>query len=116
MYGMVSPDPAIYGDSGMNNPPFYGASKAAVIQLSRYFAGHVIERGIRTNSVSPGPFPPDSIKTTNSEFHAELCKKTPMGRIGQAGEVAAAVHFLLSSDASYINGANLPVDGGWTSW
>lgn len=116
MYGMVSPDPAIYGNSGMNNPPFYGATKAAIIQLSRYFAGHVTSRGIRSNAVSPGPFPPEEIKESNPAFHAELCKKTPIGRIGQPDEVAAAVHFLLSDDASYINGINLPVDGGWTAW
>lgn len=116
MYGMVSPDPSVYGNSGMNNPPFYGAAKAAIIQLTRYFAGHVTERGIRTNTVSPGPFPPTSVKVNDAAFHAELCKKTPMGRTGNPEEVAAAVHFLLSDDASYINGANLPVDGGWTAW
>lgn len=116
MYGMVSPNPEIYGDSAMNNPPFYGASKAAIIQLTRYFAGHITHRGIRTNSISPGPFPPDNIKQSNPEFHAELCKKTPMARIGRADEVAAAVHFLLSNDSSYINGMNMPVDGGWTAW
>ncbi len=116
MYGVVSPDPSIYGNSGMNNPPFYGATKAAIIQLSRYFAGHVTNRGIRTNSISPGPFPPEDINNSNPAFHAALCKKTPMDRTGNPEEVAAAVHFLLSNDASYINGINLPVDGGWTAW
>lgn len=75
MYGVVSPDPSIYGDSGMNNPPFYGASKAAIIQLSRYFAGHVTDRGIRTNSVSPGAFPPPAIIKDMPDFHKQLCKK-----------------------------------------
>lgn len=116
MYGMVSPDPSIYGDTGMNNPPFYGASKAAIIQLTKYFAGHIIDKGIRTNAVSPGPFPPESIKAEMPEFHANLCTKTPMKRIGRPDEVAATVHFLLSEDSSYINGANIPVDGGWTAW
>jgi len=116
MYGMVSPDPSIYGDTGMNNPPFYGASKAAIIQLTKYFATHIADKGIRTNAVSPGPFPPQSVADKMPEFHAELCKKNPLKRIGNPVEVAAAVHFLLSDDASYINGLNLPVDGGWTAW
>lgn len=116
MYGMVSPDPSIYGDSGMNNPPFYGASKAAVIQMSRYLACHIADRGIRTNSVSPGPFPPENVSEKNPEFHKKLCSKNPLGRIGNPEEVAAAIHFLLSSDSSYINGINMPVDGGWTAW
>jgi len=116
MYGMVSPDPSIYGDSGMNNPPFYGASKAAILQLTRYFATHIIDKNIRTNAVSPGSFPPESIKQSMPQFHENLCNKVPMKRIGKPEEVAAVVHFLLSSEASYINGANIPVDGGWTAW
>ena len=116
MYGIVSPDPSIYGNSGMNNPPFYGASKAAIIQLTKYLAAHITEKGIRTNAVSPGAFPPETIKIDMPEFHENLCSKNPMKRIGDPNEVAATVHFLLSEDSSYINGANIPVDGGWTAW
>ena len=116
MYGKVSPDPAIYGDSGKNNPPFYGASKAGLIQLTRYLAVHLASRNIRVNSVSPGPFPPASIADTSPDFHAELCRKTPLGRIGNPAELVAPVLFLLSDGASYVTGADLPVDGGWTAW
>ncbi len=116
MYGKVSPDPAIYGDSGKNNPPFYGASKAGLIQLTRYLAVHLAGNRIRVNSVSPGPFPPASIAQTSPDFHAELCRKTPMGRIGDPEELVAPVLFLLSDGASYVTGIDIPVDGGWTAW
>ena len=116
MYGIVSPDPAIYGDTGANNPIHYGATKAGMIQMTRYLACHLASRGIRVNSISPGPFPPPGIERDNPAFHANLIRKVPMGRIGQAKEVAGPVAFLLSAAASYITGVNLPIDGGWTAW
>ena len=116
MYAHVSPDPRIYGDSGRNNPPHYGAMKAGMLQLTRYLAAHLAPRGIRCNSVSPGAFPPASIQQTDASFHQALCAKVPMGRIGVAAEVAGPVVFLLSAAASYVNGADLAVDGGWTAW
>ncbi|WP_157739323.1 SDR family NAD(P)-dependent oxidoreductase [Herbaspirillum sp. meg3] len=116
MYGMVSPNPDIYLDSGANNPPFYGATKAGLIQLTRYLACHLAESNIRVNSISPGPFPSQGIKQTQPEFHERLRAKVPMKRIGIASEVADPVLFLLSAGASYITGVNLPVDGGWTAW
>lgn len=116
MYGSVSPDPRIYGSSGSNNPPFYGATKAGLIQLTRYLACHLAASNIRVNSVSPGAFPPDSIRHQNPEFHDELCGKMPLGRIGLPHEVAEPIVFLLGDAASYITGVNLPIDGGWTAW
>jgi NAD(P)-dependent dehydrogenase (short-subunit alcohol dehydrogenase family) len=116
MYGHVSPDPRIYGDSGKNNPPFYGAAKAGLLQLTRYLAVHLGPDRIRVNSVSPGPFPPASIAQTDPAFHAQLCGKTPLGRIGAADELVGPVVFLLSDAASFVTGADVPVDGGWTAW
>lgn len=116
MYGSVSPDPRIYGTSGKNNPPYYGAAKAALIQLTRYLAVHLGPQNIRVNSISPGPFPPPSVRETQPEFHAHLCGKTPLGRIGLAEELIGPVIFLMSDASSYVSGINLPVDGGWTAW
>ncbi len=113
MYGVVSPDPRLYGDSGMNNPPFYGAAKGGLLQLSRYLACHLAPQRIRCNAISPGPFPPPSVEPN---FAARLAEKVPMGRLGQPEDLAGAVVFLASDASRYVTGVNLPVDGGWTAW
>lgn len=116
MYGTVSPDPAIYGESGMNNPPFYGPAKGGLIQLTRYLACHLAGSKIRVNSISPGPFPPQEIAEKNPDFFKELCRRNPLGRIGEPDELRGPVLLLASDAGSYITGINLPVDGGWTAW
>jgi len=115
MYGLVSPDPYIYGTSGQNNPVYYGAGKAAVAQLTRYAAGHLAKKGIRVNTVTPGPFP-DARKLPPQEFLDELSKKTMLGRIGTSAEIAGAYCYLISDAASFVTGSNIVVDGGWTAW
>lgn len=116
MYGTVSPDPSIYGDSGLNSPPAYGPAKAALIQLTRYMACHWGADGIRVNAIAPGPFPRDEFQRAQPAFVERLKAKVPLKRIGQAHEIGGAVTFLASDAASYVTGAVLPVDGGWTAW
>jgi NAD(P)-dependent dehydrogenase (short-subunit alcohol dehydrogenase family) len=116
MYGMVSPNPAIYGASGMNSPPHYGAVKAALLQFTRYAACHLAPLGIRVNAVSPGPFPPESLWREKPDFCAALTEKVPLGRLGQPADLSGVVAFLASPAARYVTGVNLPVDGGWTAW
>ena len=116
MFGMVSPDPRIYGHSGMNNPPHYGAAKAALLQYTRYAACHLATQGIRVNAISPGPFPPEEAQLRDPDFTAALIEKVPMGRLGRPEDLAGAVVFLASPAARFVTGANLPVDGGWTAW
>ncbi len=116
MYGHVSPDPRIYGDSGLNSAPWYAAAKGGLIQLTRYLACHLAPRRIRVNALSPGPFPRDAIKAEQKDFIAKLADKTPLGRVGRPDEIAGPVLFLASDAASFVTGVNLPVDGGWTAW
>jgi NAD(P)-dependent dehydrogenase (short-subunit alcohol dehydrogenase family) len=116
MYGMVSPDPRIYGQSGMNNPPHYGAAKAALLQYTRYAAVHLAPEGIRVNAISPGAFPAETAQQRDPAFAAALTQKVPLGRLGKPEDLAGAVVFLASSASRFVTGANLPVDGGWTAW
>jgi NAD(P)-dependent dehydrogenase (short-subunit alcohol dehydrogenase family) len=116
MYGSVSPDPAVYGDSGKNNPVHYGATKGGLIQMTRYLACHLGAASIRVNSIAPGPFPNTDVDPGIPSFFDKLAQKVPMKRLGKPHEVAEPVVFLLSDAASYVNGVNLPVDGGWTAW
>jgi NAD(P)-dependent dehydrogenase (short-subunit alcohol dehydrogenase family) len=115
MYGVVSPNPEIYGDSGQNNPPNYGVGKAAIIQFTKYIACHYGDQGIRANSISPGPFPkPEVLK--NDDFVKQLSRKNPLGRVGRPEELKGAIAYLASDASSFVTGHNLNVDGGWTAW
>lgn len=116
MYGLVSPDARLYDSAKGTNPPFYGAAKAALIQWTRYAACEFGSEGIRVNSISPGPFPSQTVRENNSEFVSGLARRVPLGRVGQADEIAGPVLFLASDASTYVNGANLVVDGGWTAW
>lgn len=116
MYGTVSPDPRIYETPMNPNPIEYGVGKAGIQQMARYFAMHWGRQGVRCNSISPGPFPNPGIQRDLPEFVERLASKVPLGRVGQAHEIAGSVAFLLSNASSYITGQNLAVDGGWTSW
>lgn len=115
MYGMVSPNPDIYGNSGLNNPPNYGAGKAAINQFTRYIACHYGKYGIRANSVSPGPFPNKEAQK-NKVFIDQLKAKNPLGKIGEPDDLKGVMIFLASSASGYITGETICVDGGWTAW
>ena len=114
MYGMVAPDFDAYQDSPEYlNPPHYGAAKAGVIQLSKYYSSLLGERGIRVNTVTPGPFPGNQVQK-NEFFISQLEKRTLLGRIGMPEELAGIFTFLMSDAAKYITGQNFIIDGGWT--
>lgn len=116
MYAMVSPDQRLYDTPQAVNPPFYAAAKAALLQWTRYAACEFGPQGIRVNSISPGPFPTQTVVETNPSFVERLCYRVPLGRIGRADEIKGPILFLASQASSFVNGANIVVDGGWTCW
>ena len=115
MYGVVSPDPSIYGDSGNNSPVTYGVAKAGVLQLTRYGAAHLAKYGIRVNAVTPGPFPNERT-LANKPFAAKLAEKTMLRRVGERKELVGAIILLASDASTFMTGSNITVDGGWTAW
>ena len=116
MYGVVAPDVRIYHPPMTPNPIDYGASKAALLQLSRYLAVHYGHDKIRFNCLTPGPFPNPAVQQSNPEFLTRLSAKTALGRVGSNQEIVGPSLFLLSDSASFVTGHNLVVDGGWTAW
>ena len=114
MYGMVAPDFAAYEQHPQFlNPPHYGAAKAAVIQLTKYFASYLGPENIKVNCVSPGAFPSASVQQS-SGFITELEIRSPLGRIGRPQDLAGAFVFLSAAASDFVTGHNLVVDGGWT--
>jgi len=114
MYGVVVPDQGIYDSPKGTNPPYYGATKAALIHWTKYAANEFGRKGIRVNCISPGPFPNDAIQLNSPGFISKLEEKVPLSRVGQAEELKGAIIFLASNASSYVTGINLQIDGGWT--
>jgi 3-oxoacyl-[acyl-carrier protein] reductase len=113
IYGMVSPDQRIYGNTGLNSSSVYGCSKAGVIQLTKYLATYLAEKKIRVNCISPGGI----FNNQPAYFLQKYTEKTPQNRMGMVDDILGTIVFLSSEKASgYITGANIVVDGGFTTW
>ncbi|NQT59774.1 MAG: SDR family oxidoreductase [Bacteroidetes bacterium] len=116
MYGIIPPNYHDYPEGLTPNPIEYGAGKAAINQLTKYFAAFCGKRGIRVNAIAPGAFPWNASHSENPEFIDNLSRKSMLGRIGQQQEIIGPVVFLASDEASYITGQIISVDGGVTAW
>src|SRR5207244_7066006 len=100
---------AVRGHSGVS---VYSATKAALDGLTRSLARELGPRGIRVNSVAPGYFDSDMVSDMPEEQKQRIARRTPLGRFASIDEIANAVHFLTSDQASFITGHILVVDGG----
>ncbi|CAM02037.1 NAD(P)-dependent dehydrogenase (short-subunit alcohol dehydrogenase family) [Saccharopolyspora erythraea NRRL 2338] len=109
---------SIFGTVGGFGTHFsYHAAKGAVRLMTKNAALHWGSRGVRVNSVHPGFIETDRSRGLwhGTRRHTAMVEGTPMGRLGQTHEVAAAVAFLASDDAGFVTGSELYVDGGWTA-
>jgi NAD(P)-dependent dehydrogenase (short-subunit alcohol dehydrogenase family) len=116
IYGVVSPDQSIYEYRRTKNETFfkpvgYSASKSAIYNLTRYLAEYWGESGVRVNTLTlAGVF-----NNQDPQFLDVYQARIPIGRMAQATEYVGAVVFLLSTASSYMTGADLRMDGGWTA-
>lgn len=122
VYGMVASNRALYDRGAPALTPdgpvrgvSYAASKGAIRMLSRELAVAGARMGVRVNTVTPGMIEVEH-RQLEPSLRAALSEATPMGRVGKPEEIAGAVNFLLSAQASFITGAEIVVDGGWTLW
>lgn len=117
IYGVVGADQRIYKGSQylghtMSSPAVYAASKAGLLGLTRHLAAAWGPLGVRVNAVTPGGVEGEQ----DQKFIDNYSYRVPLGRMARVQEVVSAISFLTSESASYVNGHNLVVDGGLTTW
>lgn len=110
--GVIVNISSIWGVVGASCEAVYSAAKGGVITFTKALAKELGYSGVRVNCVSPGVIKTPMLDCYSADDLQALADETPLGRIGQPEDVAKAVKFLISDDASFITGQNLVVDGG----
>jgi 3-oxoacyl-[acyl-carrier protein] reductase len=105
---------SILGIRGFKGASVYSASKSAIDGFTRSLARELGSKGIRVNSISPGFMYTDMTKNMSEEKKAQIIRRTPLGRLGEVGDILGLVRFLLSNESSFITGQTFVVDGGLT--
>lgn len=111
IYGVVGNNFSVYDGTELTSPMAYCAIKGGIVNLSRYLASYFGEFNVRVNTICPGGI----FDNQNETFVKNYERNTPLRRMGKPEEIASAVLFLASDAASYITGATIMIDGGWTA-
>ncbi|MDR0886227.1 MAG: SDR family oxidoreductase [Clostridiales Family XIII bacterium] len=109
---------SIAGFQGGKDAIIYNAAKAAIRSMARSFTGELAERGIRANAISPGPTETKAFTEFvkgDEEIRNSIVSQLPVGHIGQPSEIASVALFLASDESSYVTGAEIITDGGFTN-
>jgi meso-butanediol dehydrogenase/(S,S)-butanediol dehydrogenase/diacetyl reductase len=113
--GVVINIASIYGLVGDTGATAYQAAKGGVVNFTRSVADDLADVPVRVNAICPGYIKTAMTDDLPEDFREHVMQETPMKRMGEPEEIASVAAFLASDEASYITGANIPVDGGWTS-
>jgi 3-oxoacyl-[acyl-carrier protein] reductase len=111
-FGRIVNIGSVVGTTGNPGQVNYAASKAGLIGMSKALAAEVASRGITVNVVAPGFIESPMTNVLNDKQREGILGSVPMGRLGQGGEIAAAVAYLASAEAGYVTGQTLHVNGG----
>lgn len=115
IYGLAAPDQRLYQHAGKPpqfKPAYYTVTKAGILGLTKYLAAYYAGKNIRVNAITPGGV----FNNHEDDFVQKYSARAVMGRMAEKDEMNGALLFLASDASQYVTGANVVVDGGWTTW